>query len=49
MSDAVLVNPQDFDVDLHDVYAAFMWVVLGAFRESALELTLPPARLQGVL
>jgi len=24
MSDAVLVNPQEYDVDLHDVYAGFM-------------------------
>ncbi|KAJ9099272.1 hypothetical protein QFC21_004153 [Naganishia friedmannii] len=24
MSDAVLVNPREYDVDLHDVYAAFM-------------------------
>ncbi|KAJ9116419.1 hypothetical protein QFC22_004861 [Naganishia vaughanmartiniae] len=25
MSDALLVNPREYDVDLHDVYAAFMW------------------------
>jgi hypothetical protein len=24
MSDAVLVNPREYDADLHDVYAAFM-------------------------
>lgn len=27
MSDAVLVNPREYDADLHDVYAAFMWVI----------------------